>query len=361
MVFENHKPYNDLPALPPLADIETKLILKHTILARSALSELKTVGSLLPNQSILNQAIGLEEAKFSSEIENIVTTNDQLYRAFSNDDNTDDPQTKEVLLYKSALWYGYEEIKLRQRLLTTTLFEEIVSIIKGSDLSIRKTVGTKLANPQSGEVIYIPPEGERLIRDMLGNLEKFIYNQDNIDPLIKLAIVHYQFEAIHPFIDGNGRTGRIINILFLIQQELLDTPTLYLSRYIIENKAEYYSKLRDVTENQNWESWIIFMLKGIAVTASVTSQRVYKIRDLMKMTADKIQEQVPKIYSKDLIEAIFQKPYTKISTLQEMGLGTRQTVKKYLDELERIGVLKSFKAGRDYYFFNQKFYDILSS
>ena len=360
MTFDKNKPYNDLPELPPACELESKIVLKQAISARASLAALKSAGDLIPNQAVLIQAIGLQEAKLSSEIENIVTTNDELYRAFSNDDKTDDHQTKEVLSYKNALWFGYQESKIKNRPLTTRLFEEIVEIIKGTNLGVRKVPGTKLANPTTGEVVYTPPEGESVLRDKLSNLEKFIHAQDDLDPLVKLAVMHYQFEAIHPFTDGNGRTGRIINILYLIEQGLLEIPILYLSRFIIENKSAYYAGLRQITETQNWESWILYMLKGVAETAQLTCERIYAVRDLMKQTTELVQKKLPKIYSKDLVEALFQHPYTKIHFLQEAGLGTRQTAKKYLDELTGINLLKPIKVGREYYFINEGFLKILS-
>jgi len=231
MPFDPQTPYNDLPLLPPPGELETRAVLKKAIAANKALAELKGAGELIPDQSLLIQAIGLQEAKLSSEIENIVTTNDELYRAFADQGQRTNPHTKEVLRYKDALWHGFKMIKEENRPLTTRLFEELFQIIKETTAGVRRMPGTKLANP-FGEVIYTPPEGEGIIRDKLANLERFIYDDSDLDPLIKLAVMHYQFEAIHPFTDGNGRTGRIINILYLVEVGLLDIPVLYLSRYI---------------------------------------------------------------------------------------------------------------------------------
>lgn len=213
----------------------------------------------MPNQAVLIQSIGLQEAKLSSEIENIVTTNDELYRAFANKGKKANPHTKEVLCYNDALWHGFDAIKNQNRSLTTNLFEELFQQIKQSNAGVRKTPGTKLAT-SAGKVIYTPPEGESILRDKLANLKQFSYAEDGIDPLVKLAVVHYQFEAIHPFTDSNGRAGRILNILFLVEQRLLDLPILYLNRYIIENKKAYYSSLLGITEKGDWESWILYML-----------------------------------------------------------------------------------------------------
>ena len=252
MSFNRNIPYNDLPDLPPKAEVETVAILKATVRANKAVAELKISGHLIPNQSILIQALGLSEAKLSSEIENIVTTNDDLYKAFADSNLSIDSQTKEVLHYKDALWYGFHAITQKNRLLTTPLFIELVQILKGSAQKIRSLPGTKLVNPL-GETKYTPPEGEEVIRKKLSNLETFMHTDTSLDPLIKMAIMHYQFEAIHPFPDGNGRSGRILNILYLVDKQLLDIPILYLSQYIIANKSAYYNGLQQVTESNAWE------------------------------------------------------------------------------------------------------------
>lgn len=246
MSFSLEKPYNDLPLLPPKAEIETMAILKKAISASRALAELKGLGETIPNQAILVNSIILQEAKASSEIENIITTNDALFRAFSAKTSRIDPATKEVLRYREALWQGFTSLKDRP-FLTTNLFIRIVQTIRANKADIRDTPGTKIANTTTGEVVFTPPEGEEIIRDKLKNLEDYIHSENEIDPLIKLALIHYQFEAIHPFTDGNGRTGRILNILYLTQNNLLELPVLYLSKYIIEQKSDYYRLLRSVT------------------------------------------------------------------------------------------------------------------
>jgi len=248
MAFNPNIPYNELPLLPPKEEIETKTVLKKTISASRALAELKGATNSIPNPEILITSIILQEAKSSSAIENVVTTNDKLFKSFSAKADISDPQTKEVLRYREALWEGFNQLK-KNELLTTNLFIKIFQKIKESDAEIRRTTGTKLADG-SGKVIYTPPEGEQLIRKLLYNLEQFINNDSNIDPLIKSAIIHYQFEAIHPFTDGNGRAGRMILILYLILQKYLSLPVLFLSRYIIDNKAQYYKLLRGVTEKK---------------------------------------------------------------------------------------------------------------
>jgi Fic family protein len=289
-----------------------------------------------------------------------VTTNDELYKAFADGNTTIDAQTKEVLFYKDALWHGYHALKTQKRLLTTPLFEELAQLIKNTTQSIRKTPGTKLVNPQ-GETIYTPPEGEQIIREKLSNLERFIYTDRTLDPLIQMAMVHYQFEAIHPFTDGNGRTGRILNILFLIEKGILDIPVLYLSRYIIQNKTKYYNGLRGVTEQNSWEQWILYILEGLEQTAKLTKDRIIAIHKLTLKTADIVKTKLPRIYSKDLIEVLFRYPYCKIKFLEEAGLGTRQTASNYLHQLESIGVLRGVKSGRDTYYISDSFVELLNS
>lgn len=360
MPFDPQKPYNDLPLLPPPVELETRAVLKKAIAANKALAELKGAGELIPDQSLLIQAIGLQEAKLSSEIENIVTTNDELYRAFADDGLHSDPHTKEVLRYKDALWHGFSAIKSGKRPLTTVLFEEMFQIIKESSAGIRQTPGTKLAN-QQGEVIYTPPEGESVVRDKLANLETFIYADDGTDPLVKLAIIHYQFEAIHPFTDGNGRTGRIINILYLIEHGLLDIPILYLSRYIIDHKNDYYSRLRRVTESGEWEPWILYVLEAVEQMARATREKILAIRDLMLESGERVKIELPKIYSKELMEVLFRLPYCKIRFLESAGIAQRKTASLYLRELERIGLLKGVKEGREVYYLNEVFLKILIS
>lgn len=360
MPFDPQTPYNDLPLLPPPGELETRAVLKKAIAANKALAELKGAGELIPDQSLLIQAIGLQEAKLSSEIENIVTTNDELYRAFADQGQRTNPHTKEVLRYKDALWHGFKMIKEENRPLTTRLFEELFQIIKETTAGVRRMPGTKLANP-FGEVIYTPPEGESIIRDKLANLERFIYDDSDLDPLIKLAVMHYQFEAIHPFTDGNGRTGRIINILYLVEMGLLDIPVLYLSRYIIDHKSAYYAGLKQITRDHDWEPWIIYMLDAIAQTARITRERILGIRNLMREGIEQVKQQLPKVYSKDLLELLFRQPYCKIRFLEEAGIAQRKTASQYLRELERIGMLTPVKAGREVYYLNTALLKLLVS
>lgn len=359
MEFDKNKPYNELPLLPPHTVLENTQVLKKIILAREALAKLDVSNKRLPNESLLINSVILQEARLSSEIENIVTTNDELYQAIATEQKKIDPSTKEVLHYPDALWTGFKFVK-RNGFMNTNLFINMVNIIKENQSGIRKIPGTKLSNPISGEVYYTPPEGEETIREKLKNLEDYINStQDELDPLIMMAVSHYQFEAIHPFHDGNGRTGRIINILFLVMRGLLQRPVLYLSKYIIENKNEYYRTLRQVTEHQQWEPWIIYMVESIEKTAKYTESKVNAICDLMKETGQIIKEKLPRLYSKELIEVLFQLPYVKRKFLEKEGIVKEKTAGVYLAELEKIGLLKSIRVGREKLYINIKFFELL--
>jgi Fic family protein len=360
MSFKPEKPYNDLPLLPPKAEIETKATLKKAISAGRALAELKGLGETIPNQAILVNSIILQEAKASSEIENIITTHDALFRAFSAKTSQIDPATKEVLRYREALWEGFSSLKDRP-LLTTNLFIRIVQTIRANRAGIRNTPGTKVANAVTGEVVFTPPEGEAIIRDKLKNLEDYIHAEDAVDPLIKLALIHYQFEAIHPFTDGNGRTGRILNILFLTQKHLLGLPVLYLSKYIIEQKSDYYRLLRGVTEHQEWEPWILYLLEAVEQTALHTRDKILSIRELLIKTLEFTKENLPsRVYSKDLIELLFHQPYTKANFLVDAGISERKTAANYLKQLAKIGVLEVQKVGRENLYLNKELFEVLS-
>jgi Fic family protein len=360
ITFLPDKPFNDLPPLPPKAEVETKAILKKAISAGRALAELKGLGETIPNQSILVNSIILQEAKASSEIENIITTHDALFRAFSAKTSQIDPATKEVLRYREALWEGYSALK-DLPLLTTNLFISIVQTIRANNAGIRNTPGTKVANAATGEVVFTPPEGEDIIRNKLKNLEDYIHADDEVDPLIKLALIHYQFEAIHPFTDGNGRTGRIINILYLTWKRLLELPVLYLSKYIIEQKSGYYHLLRGVTEHEEWEPWILYMLDAVEQMALYTRDKIIAIRDLMAETFQFAKENLPaRVYPKDLIELLFRQPYTKGQFLVDAGIAKRQAAADYLKKLEEIDILSLKKVGKENLFLNTKLYETLS-
>jgi Fic family protein len=360
MPFDRLKPYNELPLLPPKVDVETRSVLKKAISAGRALAELKGLGETVPNQAILVDSIVLQEAKASSEIENIITTHDALFRALSAQTSQIDHATKEVLRYREALWEGFNALR-EQPLLTANLFVRIVQTIRGNQAGIRKTPGTKVANATSGEVIFTPPEGENIIRDKLKNLEEYIHAESSIDPLVKLAIIHYQFEAIHPFADGNGRTGRIVNILYLVLNGLLDLPVLYLSKYIIERKSDYYQLLRSVTEHGEWEPWILYMLDAVEQTALHTKDRMFAIRDLVAETLSLAKEKLPsRVYSKELIEILFQQPYTKVQFLVDAGLAERKTAANYLKELQEAGIVVVRKVGKENLYLNAKLFELLS-
>ncbi len=309
MAYHPEKPFNDLPPLPPKAEIETVAILKKTISASRALSELKGAITNLPNPTLFIDTVKLQEAQASSAIENIITTQDELFKASIADKKIENAATKEVLHYKDALWYGFEQLNKRP-VLTTNLFIAIMQIIKENQSGIRNTPGTKLTNPATGKIIYTPPEGEEIIREKLKELEDFIHAEDSIDPLIKLALIHYQFEAIHPFADGNGRTGRIIILLYLKLTGLMDWPALYMSNYIINHKNDYYTNLRMVTEKGSWQNWILYMLDMVENTAIKGRQQIAQIEMLMGKMGVIMQQKLPKIYSKDLMEVIFKLPYS---------------------------------------------------
>jgi Fic family protein len=353
LMFNKEKPYNDLPLLPPKAELETKTILKNAIDANRALSELKGIVNTIPNQSILINTLPVQEARSSSEIENVITTDDKLYEAMASSANNYDPQTKEVLRYREALWEGYNQLRERE-IITTNLFIRIYQLIKETDAGIRVTPGTKISNSK-GEVIYTPPEGEDIIREKLANLEKFIHAEDELDDLIKLALIHYQFESIHPFTDGNGRTGRIINALYLILKKRLEIPILYLSKFIIENKNQYYELLRGVTEKNNWEEWVVYILTAVTETAKYTSGKILQMKELFDKTSEEAKIKLPsRVYSKELIELIFSQPYCKTEFVVEAGIAKRQTAADYLRELEKAGFLKSRKVGKEVLYLNTR-------
>lgn len=360
MAFDHLKPYNALPLLPPSKNIETKAILKKAISAGRALAELKGLGETIPNQAILVNSIILQEAKASSEVENIITTHDALFRAFSAKTSKIDPATKEVLRYREALWVGFNALQERP-LLTTNLFIRIVQTIRGNQAGIRNTPGTKILNAATGEVVFTPPEGEALIREKLKNLEEYIHEEDGVDPLIKLALIHHQFEAIHPFTDGNGRTGRILNILYLLFKGLLDLPVLYLSKYIIEQKSDYYRLLRSVTQDGEWEAWILYVLEAVEKTALHTRDKILGIGDLMNEALQFAKENLPsRVYSKELIEILFRQPYSKVQFLVDAGIVKRQAAAEYLKNLEEIGLLRMQKIGKENLYLNTKLYELLS-
>ncbi|HGH6074843.1 TPA: protein adenylyltransferase Fic [Neisseria meningitidis] len=351
-------PYNDLPPLPPKQDIESKTILKRCIAARASLARLKQAAELIPNQAMLINTLPVMEARASSEIENIVTTTDKLFQSLQMDTERQDPATKEALQYRTALFAGYESLTSRP-LCTQTAIMVCNAIKHPYEMAIRKTGGTALKGGNSGNVVYTPPEGEETIRGKLANWKRFIHESGDLDPLIIMAAAHYQFEAIHPFTDGNGRTGRILNSLLLIEKGLLDLPILYLSRYIIENRADYYRLLLGVTERQDWESWIIYILDGVADTADWTVSKIDAIRRLFEQTRQHIRTHAQGIYTHELVNLLFEQPYTRIANLEAAGIAKRQTASKYLKELSDIGVLQEIVIGRDKLFIHPRLMELL--
>ena len=358
MTFDPGRPFNDLPNLPPASEIETKAILRSCIAARAALAELRISGKLIPNQAMLINSIPLLEAQASSEIENIVTTADRLFRYANDAAGRADPATREALRYRTALYRGFEMLKRRP--VSTAIAVEVCRTIKGVDLDIRNTPGTALINDAADEVIYTPPEGEDVLRSKLANWERYIHEVEEIDPLIRLAVMHYQFEAIHPFIDGNGRTGRVLNLLYLVDKGLLDIPVLYLSRHIIRNKAQYYRYLLEVTTRQDWETWILFFLETVRTTAEWTSAKIHAIRELLDETGAAIRQGMPKIYSRELAELIFVHPYCRIGDVVEADIAKRQTAAVYLKALAAEGLLEEIKAGRENLYINPPLLALLS-
>ena len=351
MNWNAETPYNDLPILPPdLERIETRSVLKACISARAAIAELKTAGELIPDQGLLINILPMLEAKDSSRIENIVTTSDQLFQYADRADGAD-PATKEALRYRTALYDGYTH--LEDYPLCTNTAVAICTKLRAVQTDIRKTPGTVLRD-QNNNVVYTPPVGEDSIRELLANWERFIHGDDDLDPLVKMAIAHYQFECIHPFPDGNGRTGRILNILYLIQSELLSLPILYLSRFILERRDDYYTLLRRVTEEGDWESWILFMLEAVESTSRWTTDKISIVRALMAETTEYVRETLPKIYTHELVQALFAQPYCRIDNLVERGVAKRQTASTYLKQLVEIGVLEEMSVGREKLYINTR-------
>ncbi len=344
--------------LPLKVDIETKRILKQLARSHRALAELKGHADTMPNKKILINAVTINEAKDSSEIENIITTHDELFKAMAQS-GYNSPAAKEVVSYRAALWRGYELVK-ENRLLTTNMIVEIQGYIERNRAGIRKLPGTVLKNETTGETVYTPPSGEREILGLMSNLERYINEDyDNVDPLIKLAVIHYQFESIHPFYDGNGRTGRIINVLYLVLKELLDSPILYLSKYIIRNKSAYYRLLQEIRVNDNWEEWILYILDGIEQTSDETLLLIKRINSVVDKVAEEIKTALPKIYSRDLLNLLFYEFYTKIGYV-EKGLGvSRKTASGYLASLEAGGFLKSHMIGKEKIYLNKALFKVV--
>ena len=355
--FNPGAPYNDLPPLPPNTTVETRAVLKAVIAANKELGALDSACRLIPNPEIITSTIPLREAQASSEIENIVTTNDELFRAAYAVDYEPTPATKEALRYNTALHIGVQSLQTRP--LSVRTAKEVCEALQDSPARIRSTPGTFIGDPVKNIKYYTPPEGKEIIEQHLGRWERFIYSDHDLDSLVLLALLHYQFEAIHPFYDGNGRTGRILNILLLIQEGLLRLPVLYLSGYIVKNKSDYYRLLRAVTAESSWEEWIIFIVKGVEESAWAASILIEKLWTLQESTSTKLREEANIGPAKDLAALLFTHPYIRIKNIEDAGLAKRQTAAQWLHSLVDLGVLKEIKRGRQKVFINHRALDVL--
>jgi Fic family protein len=359
MVFRADRPYNDLPLLPPRAELETRPVLKACILAREAIAAARMAAHLIPNPDILLNTIPILEAQASSEIENIVTTTDRLFRFANDPGSRADPATREALRYRAALREGSAALTRRPLSVSTAVL--VCRAIRDVEVDIRSTTGTVLANERTGATIYTPPEGETLLREKLANWEAYLHAEDGIDPLVKMAVAHYQFEAIHPFTDGNGRTGRILNLLYLVEAGLLESPTLYLSKPLLRRRSEYYQRLLEVTIDEAWEPWVLFMVEAVRETSEWTSAKIAAIRDLMADTEQTIRTRAPKLPAHDLVQVIFTQPYCRVANLVERDIARRHTAMTYLKALAELGLLRERREGRENLFLNPAFLALLSA
>ena len=359
MSFDATVAWDALPDLPPAADVETRRILRHCIAARVALEKLRVSGQYIPNQEILIRSIPMLEAQASSKIENIITTTDLMFRFAGKAEHKASPATKEALRYEAALHRGFEMLAYKP--VSTAMAVEVCRVIKGVDLDIRKSTGTKLINDVTGQILYTPPEGEELLRSKLANWEHYIHEMKHLDPLIRFAVMHYQFEAIHPFIDGNGRSGRIIGLLYLVEQGLLDIPVLYFSAYILKNRSLYYQYLHEVTTNGAWEQWLLFMIEAVRNTAERTTHQIHRMKDLLDMTIDMMRQKAPKIYSRELAEILFLHPYCRVSDVVKAGIARRQTASLYLNSLATKGLVDKKRLGRENLYVNRSLLTLLVS
>jgi Fic family protein len=348
-----------LSNLPVNTELETKKVLKALPSAHAALAELKGIASTIPNQTILINTLGLQEAKDSSAIENIITTHDELYKSGLQLDFRS-IEAKEVQNYISAVKKGFELIS-RDGILSTKMILQIQEVLENNKAGFRKLPGTSLKNASSGEIVYTPPQDHETIIALMSNLEKYINDNEmqDIDPLIKMAVIHFQFESIHPFYDGNGRTGRIINILYLIQSKLQTLPILYLSKYIIRNKSDYYRYLQKVRDEGQWEEWILFIIKGIEETSRETIELILKIKGLMLEFKYRLRNNY-KFYSQELLNNLFKHPYTKIEFLVNDLEVTRLTAANYLNKLAEDNLLRKERLGTANYYINQQLFDLLT-
>ena len=349
-----------LKLLPPNVELETPQVLRQLANAHRYLAELKGTAKTIPNESILIDTLTLQEAKDSSEIENIVTTRDDLYKESIFIESKSNA-AKEVYNYARGLRLGFQIVRQEKLLLNSHILTIQKELLK-NDAGFRTQQGTKLINSQ-GEVVYTPPQDSNEILNLMGNLEKFINDEEfsKLDSLVKMAVIHYQFESIHPFYDGNGRTGRIINILYLVQQGLLDIPILYLSRFIVKSKADYYKVLQNVRTQNDWESLILYLLEGIEITAKQTIRLIIEIKELMQSYKIKLRTDLPKIYSQDLINNLFKRPYTTIGLLEKDLNVSYLTARKYLDNVVELELLEKVKRGKKNYYVNVELITILQN
>ncbi|WP_426716269.1 Fic family protein [Corynebacterium auriscanis] len=355
--FHPDHPFNDLPALPPAEVLETTAVLKDVIEARAALSALNTACSLIPNPDIITSTIPLREAQASTEIENIVTTNNELFKAEWKVDAAPSPATKEALNYKEALYWGVDSLQMRPVSEKTAI--QVCSKLSGRPMQVRSTPGTYIGDPRNQLRLYTPPEGKEVIERHLSSWENFLYSDHGLDPLVLMAATHYQFEAIHPFYDGNGRTGRILNILLLMQMDVLRLPVLYLSGFIVDNKSDYYALLRRVTAEKAWEDWIRFMVRGVRESAEAATSLINELRGLQEDTSKQIRS-LGITAGADLSSLLFVKPYVRITDLVDAGLARRQTSSMWLAQLVQAGVLEERKVGRSKVFANRKALTVLT-
>ncbi len=344
-----------LASFPPALNLETEAVLRALVSAHRHLAELKGVARTIPNEGLLISTLSLQEAQSSSEIENIITTQDALYKYQIQPDRAD-PVSKEVAHYVEGLDIGFHQVR-QHGLLTVNTILAIQTVLEGNDAGFRKTPGTVLKNEQSGEVVYEPPSPER-VPQLMSTLEQFVHDDTGLDPLVRMALIHHQFESIHPFYDGNGRTGRIINILYLVKEGLLDTPILYLSRYISQTKSTYYQALQQVRDRNDWEPWLLYMLRGVALTARHTTRLVENIHTLLQQHKQRIRSGY-KFYSQDLINNIFRHPYTKVAFMKRDLAVSRATATRYLEALAKDGVLQKHKLGRENYYINHALVNLL--
>ncbi|MGJ9411857.1 Fic family protein [Aeromicrobium sp. CF4.19] len=351
-------PFNDLAPPPGPGELETRAVLKSAVSAHRALAQLDQAARSIPNPSVLINTIPLLEAQASSEIENIVTTSDDLFRHLSDDEAPDDPATRETLRYRTALRTGFEATVTRG--LTVNTASAICSTIKGKPMDVRALPGTRIGNRATGEVTYSPPEGRQVIAEKLSEWERYIHADDDLDPIVRMAAAHYHFEAIHPYADGNGRTGRILNILMLVSAGMLHQPTLYLSRYIIETKSEYYRLLLDVTQRGTWEEWILYVLDGVRQTSLSTLSKISAVRELQDRFAARARTVSRGGSDAELLSLLFEQPYCRIGIVMERCGVSRPTATSWLSALAGAGLLDDIKLGRDRLFVNRDFLDVLA-